>query len=55
MTGDHQLSTGTHAKVMRAVLSGKRQAITITPTSEDIKAAQALLQIAARLEHECIL
>ena len=39
------------ARVMRAVLSGDRQAIAVTPTDEDITAAQALLELAGRTDH----
>lgn len=51
MTGDQKLSEGTLARVMRVVLSGDRQEIIITPISKNINAAQALLPLAARVEH----
>ena len=41
---DHHSSERILAMVMKAVLSGDRQAIAITQTEEDIRAAQALLQ-----------
>ena len=51
-TRDHQSSARVLARVMRAVLSGDRQEIVITPTNEDVRAAQALLQLAARVESD---
>ena len=47
---DHHLIARILARVMRAVLSGDKQAIAVKPTEEDIRAAQALLQLAARVD-----
>ena len=44
--GIHKLSAGRLARVMRSVLTGHRQAIMVTPTNEDIKAAQGYQRLA---------
>ena len=40
------------ARAMRAVLTGDRQAIAVTLTDKDIRAAQALLQLAGRADRD---
>ena len=41
------MNTGALARIMRAVLTGDRQAFKVTPGKEDIKAAQILKQLTA--------
>ena len=50
LTRYQQSSERVLARVMRVVLSGDMQAIIITPSKQDLRAAQALLQVAARVE-----
>ena len=49
---DHQSSAKVLARVRRVVFSGDMQAIVITPTHKDVRAAQALLQLAAQVERD---
>ena len=52
LTKDHHSRARILARVMRAVVSGDRQANAVTPTDKDIRAAQALLQLAGRADRD---
>ena len=47
LTEGHHSRARILARVMRVVLLGDRQGIVISPAKEDIRAAQAFLQLAA--------